>query len=156
MGEIIFSQLEFIRGQTVKMVQGLSEEQADIIPAKFRNNIRWNLGHIAFVQDAFAFQLNGRPSLISAQYRSFFANGTSPENWTEDVPKLADIVEVLEQQPKQIASILAGNLDERVSKPYTTSSGFTLETVEAFLNFTLYHEGMHFSAIKMYKKLIQS
>ncbi|GAA0134329.1 DinB family protein [Paenibacillus sp. YSY-4.3] len=156
MGEIIFSQLEFIRSQTLKMVQDLPEEQADIIPARFRNNIRWNLGHIAFVQDAFAFQLSGRPSLIPSEYKSFFANGTSPEKWTEDVPKLADIVELLGQQPKQIASILSGKLEERVSKPYTTSSGFTLDTVEGFLNFNLYHEGMHFSVIKMYKKLIQS
>ncbi|WP_019637982.1 DinB family protein [Paenibacillus fonticola] len=156
MGEIIFSQLEFIRSQTLKIVQDLSEEQADIIPAAFRNNIRWNLGHIALVQDVFAFQLNGRPSLIPAEYRKFFGNGTSPENWTEDVPKFAEIAEVLEQQPKQIASILTGKLDERVSKPYTTSSGFTLDTIEGFLNFCLYHEGMHFSVIKIYKKLIQS
>ncbi|WP_055108313.1 DinB family protein [Paenibacillus ihumii] len=156
MGEIIFSQLEFVRNQTLKMVQDLSEEQADIIPFGFRNNIRWNLGHIAFVQDAFAFRLTGRPSLISANYKGCFTNGTSPEGWPEDVPKLAEIIEVLQSQPQQIASILPGKLDETVSKPYTTSSGITLDRVEGFLNFCLYHEGMHFSVIKMYKKLIQS
>ncbi len=155
MGEIIFSQLEFVRSQTLKMVSDLSEEQADIIPTGFRNHIRWNLGHIALVQDAFAFQLTGRPSMIPAQYMGLFANGTSPENWTEDVPKLAELIEILEQQPKQIASLLSGKLEESVIKPYRTSSGFTLETVEGFLNFSLYHEGMHFSVIKMYKKLIQ-
>ncbi|WP_110932972.1 DinB family protein [Paenibacillus bouchesdurhonensis] len=156
MGEIIFSQLEFIRSQTLKVVSDLSEEQADLIPSGFRNHIRWNLGHIALVQDAFAFQLTGRSSMIPAQHKVFFANGTSPENWTEGAPKLAEIIEILEQQPKQIISQLSGNLDEKVSKPYKTSSGFTLETVEGFLNFSLYHEGMHFSVIKMYKKLIQS
>lgn len=156
MGEIIFSQLEFVRSQTLKMVSALSEEQVSIVPSGFRNHILWNLGHIAVVQDAFAFQLTGRPSMIPALYKDFFANGTSPENWTEDAPRLAEIIEILEQQPRQIVSHLSGKLEESVSKPYKTSSGFTLDSVEGFLNFSLYHEGMHFSVIKIYKKLIQS
>lgn len=153
MDEYLFKQLEFVRNITLKAVEGITEDVADKIHVGFRNNIRWNLGHIYLVQERFAFQFLGMPLTMPANYNELFANGTSPLNWTEEPPAWGDMIYLLSEQQGRIRASLEYRLNEKVEKPYTTSSGLTLETVRELLNFTLYHEGMHFSCIKMYKAL---
>lgn len=151
--EFLFKQLEFVRNMTLKAVDGITEDMADTIHAGFRNNIRWNLGHIYLAQERFAFHFIGLPLTLPANYSNLFAMGTSPLNWTEAPPALSDIINLLSEQQVRIHTSLEHRLNEKVEKPYTTSGGLYLETVREFLNFTLYHEGMHFSCIKMYKAL---
>lgn len=57
----LFKQMDFVRGQTLKLMEGVTEEQADVIPEGFRNSIRWNLGHIYVVTERIAFQYIGLP-----------------------------------------------------------------------------------------------
>ncbi|MEX2414968.1 MAG: DinB family protein [Paenibacillaceae bacterium] len=153
MNEYLFRQLEFVRNITLKAVEGITEDVADTIHPGFRNNIRWNLGHIYLVQERFAFQFLGMPLNLPANYSDLFAMGTSPLNWTDEPPALSDIINMLSEQQGRIRASLEFRLNERVEKPYTTSSGLTMETVKEFLTFAMYHEGMHFSCIKMYKAL---
>ncbi|WP_179013582.1 DinB family protein [Paenibacillus sp. 79R4] len=153
--EAIFDQIEFIRSQTLKMVQGLTEEEVRTIPDGFRNHILWNLGHIAFVQDRFAFLLAGLPSGLPEQYREWFANGTSPLEWTGQEPDFAEVCRIAGEQPSEIRRLLSGRLDEPTVQPFTTSSGFTMDRIGSLLSFSLYHEGMHFGIIKQFKKTIQ-
>jgi len=152
---VIFDQLEFVRGQTLKMVQDLTEEEARKIPEGFRNHILWNLGHIAFVQDRFAFLLSGLPTGLPEQYPGWFANGTSPLEWTGQGPDFEEVRRIAGEQPSEIRRLLTGRLNEPSIQPYTTSSGFTMDHIGSFLSFTLYHEGMHFGIIKHFKKMIQ-
>jgi hypothetical protein len=153
MDEYLFRQLEFVRNTTLKAVEGITEDVADTIHTGFKNNIRWNLGHIYLVQERFAFHFLGMPLTIPANFIDLFTSGSSPLNWTEAPPALSDLIFLLSEQQGRIRTSLEYRLNEKVEKPYTTSTGLTLETVKEFLNFTLYHEGMHFSCIKMYKAL---
>lgn len=153
MSDYLFRQLEFVREQTLKAVADITEDVADAIHTGFRNNIRWNLGHIYVVQENFAFRFLGMPLTLPANYPDLFANGTSPLNWTEGPPSISELITLLSGQQARVSSALEHRLNEKVEKPYTTSAGLYLETVREFLNFTLYHEGMHFSYIKAYKAL---
>ncbi|HZG77758.1 MAG TPA: DinB family protein [Paenibacillus sp.] len=154
MSTYVFEQLAFVRGQTVKALQDVPEDVASAIPPGFRNSVLWHAGHIYLVQERFAFSLQGKEADIPASFLAAFAPGTSPASWTERPATLADLTERLRLQADRVAEAWAGRLHEGAPAPYTTSTGMTLTSTEAFLNFTLYHEGMHFQAIKMYKALL--
>ena len=150
----LFDQLSFVRSQTLKALEEVSEEKANIVPSGFRNSILWHAGHIYLVHERFAFVLQRKEAKLPSSFMTWFGIGSSPAGWTEQPPALADIREMLREQQARVEETWKGKFEEGSPEPYTTSAGITLETTEAFLNFTLYHEGMHFQAIKMYKMLL--
>jgi hypothetical protein len=153
LSDYLWRQLDFAREQTLKAIASVTEDEANIIHAGFRNHIRWNVGHIYHAQDRLAFHFLGLPLTQPTEYAGLFAMGTSPLNWTQQPPSMSELIHLLSGQQLLIRTALAHRLDEKVEKPFTTSAGLYLETVRDILSFTLYHEGMHFSTIKVYKAL---
>ncbi|HLR02560.1 MAG TPA: DinB family protein [Virgibacillus sp.] len=141
--EQIFKQINLVRQSTLGELEGLSEEQADQIPDGFRNNIRWNLGHIYVVQNVLLTKFGGKKIDTPERYLELFAPGTKPADWEGDVPKLAELKEQLEKQPEKLKETLTGQLDDKAAEAFNT-----LSTVGEILNFTLYHEGLHAGTIK--------
>jgi hypothetical protein len=156
MEHFLFNQLALVRAQTLKIVEGITEETADRIPEGFRNSIRWQMGHIYVVLERFAFQYIGLPLHLPEGFKEQFEYGTSPLNApiSVPVPTLQELKTLLKDQLERIRDALGHRLQEKVIPPYTTSAGMTLETPEQFLSFNLYHEGMHISVIKLYKTLL--
>ncbi|MET3195058.1 DinB family protein [Bacillus sp. OAE603] len=155
MEQFLFNQLAFVRNQTLNLLDGVSEEMADRIPEGFRNTIRWNVGHIYVVVERFAFQYLGLPQNLPEGFKEQFEYGTSPLNTHEyRVPTLSELEELLKAQQIRIQETLSDRVDEKIIPPYTTSAGMKLETPKEFLTFNLYHEGMHLTIIKLYKKLL--
>ncbi|KRE49465.1 hypothetical protein ASG85_24190 [Paenibacillus sp. Soil724D2] len=153
----MFKQLAFVRGQTLKLMDGITEETADRIPDGFRNTIRWQLGHIYVVLERFAFQYMGLLLRLPEGFKEQFEYGTTPLNRPNSiaVPTLPELESLLKNQQERIRDVLGLRLQEKIVPPYTTSAGMTLETPEQFLSFNLYHEGMHISVIKLYKILLR-
>lgn len=148
----LFHQIAFVRNQTVRAVQGLTEDALDRVPEGFNNNIRWNLGHIYQSQERFAFQFAGEPTELPDAFPRLFARGTKPADWNEEPPSGDMLLAMMARQPERIRQTLAGRLHEKAKEPFTTSTGLTLDTVGAFLTYTLYHEGMHYQAIALLKR----
>ncbi|WP_371748547.1 DinB family protein [Peribacillus frigoritolerans] len=77
--------------------------------------------------------------------------GTKPTDWGEKVlPMISELIQSLEKQVDRIEQKLEFRLKEVIEKPFTTSKGLNLSTVEELLSFCLYHEGMHFATINSY------
>lgn len=156
MEHYLFKQLRFIRESTIRQLAELDEEASVIIPQGFNNHIKWNAGHIYVVQEKFAFQLVGEKTAMPGHFAELFAPGTKPADWGElEPPPMRELIRLLEEQVDRIEYSLPSRLKEAVEPPYTTSTGFTLSAVEQLLSFCLYHEGMHFHAIKVYNRLLQ-
>ncbi|MDQ0256819.1 ADP-heptose:LPS heptosyltransferase [Evansella vedderi] len=156
MEEILFKQLQFVRDNTLKTLETITEDHADQIPEGFHNNIRWNLGHIYFVLEVFAFERNELPTKLPQEFYALFAPGTSPAEWKNaPTPTLSELTLLLQEQQGRIKTTLEGRLHEKAKNPLITKSGLNLETVGEFLNFNLFHEGVHFSTIQLYKRLLQ-
>ncbi|MET3695812.1 DinB family protein [Bacillus oleivorans] len=153
MKPFIFTQLQFVRTQTLKELAGVDEQLSEIIPASSNNNIKWNAGHICFIQEKLAFFHSGETMQIPENFKVLFSPGTKP-NRELDYPALKEIIDLLENQLVRIEQTFQHRLNENVSDPYTTSKGLYLSRVEEFLSFCLYHEGMHLEKIKMIIKLI--
>jgi uncharacterized damage-inducible protein DinB len=143
MTEDLFKLLDTGRSRTLNTLENTREDTADIMPAGFRNTIRWNLGHIAAVQEVLAFYFTGETILLPEEFRAFFARGTRPSDWETQPPSLHTISDYLKEQPARIRQTFKNRLEEQVPNPFKLGSSLELTTVGSILTFTLYHEGMH-------------
>jgi len=157
MKNYLLKQLRFVRENTINCVAEINDEVSLFIPEGFNNNIKWNLGHIYVVQEKFAFYFIKEKMITSNNYSELFTIGTSPTNWGKQaLPTISGLIQLLENQIDRIEQALQFRLKEVTEKPLTTSTGLTLSTVEELLSFCLYHEGMHFATIKLYKRIVQN
>ncbi|MGV3463853.1 MAG: DinB family protein [Heyndrickxia sp.] len=157
MNHYLFNQLYFVRNNTMNELADVTDALSEIIPSGFTNNIKWNVGHIFFIQEKFSFHFAGETMSISEEFSNLFCPGSKPEEGKENVPTIMELKEMLSKQVERVEKNFQHRLNE-ISPigGYTTSKGLRLSSVEEFLSFCLYHEGMHFEKIKILKKLIQS
>lgn len=128
-----------------KLAASFSEEQLFTIPNGFDNNIAWNLGHIAVVQQSLIYRLSGLPSMTNKTHYQLFKTGTSPADWSEP-PDMSEIKSIL----KETMSTLRTDYQNKAFtnfQPYTTSTRFVLNTIEESIAFNNFHEGLHLGAI---------
>lgn len=149
MESIIFSQIEVNRNRTIEIAAGVSEQHADIVPKGFKNNIRWNLGHILTIQERLAFRLMEEPLDLEKDFMGFFLKDTSPADWQAAPPELPVILKLLEEQPKRIRERLQGRLEQPLAIPFR---GMT--RLDEMLIFSIGHEAMHAGYIMAQKKAI--
>ena len=145
--EILFNQLKNYRGYTLGVLENVSEEQAEIIPNGFHNNIRWNLGHIYLDQYLWIHVLTKEKNLETMLFNAWFGFGTSPANFTPESPSFEELKSLLAQQPGKIKEIYGHRLEEEF---HPIEMG--MHTLEQVLIRTIFHEGMHLQAIIDRKK----
>ncbi|EJL42317.1 hypothetical protein BAG01nite_22730 [Brevibacillus agri] len=146
---VLFQQLEDYRKEVLEAVNGLSEEEALIVPAGFSNNILWNLGHIYLDQYLWLQHLTKEEAPIPPGFREWFGYGTKPADWQSPPPPLQTILALLEEQPQQIRSAYG----ERLEEPFpATESG--MHTIAQVLVRTIFHEGLHLSTITALRRFV--
>ena len=60
----LFEHLEFVRAQTLNLVRDLPDDIAELIPSGMNNHVKWNMGHVLFITERFAFGVNGEPMTL--------------------------------------------------------------------------------------------
>ncbi len=147
--EILFNQLESYRSYVVGVAETLTAEQAEIIPNGFKNNVRWNLGHMYLDQFLWIQAVTKEKAPVPEQFNDWFGYGTSPDNFTDETPSFEELLELLKAQPAYIKDLYADRLEEEFAP---TEMG--MHTVEQVLVRTIFHEGMHLQTILDLKKLM--
>ncbi|WP_062051115.1 DinB family protein [Bacillus sp. JCM 19034] len=156
MEHYLFKQLQFVRENTLSQVAGMKEAESRFIPKGFNNNVKWNLGHVYVVNEKFCFELAGGEAHLHNEFVTLFGTGTMPTEWgNQELPTIDELIQLLSNQLNRTEQYLEGRLDDEI-QPYTTSTGLTLSTVKELISFCLYHEGMHFDAIKSINRMIQN
>lgn len=147
----LLSMAEKVRSRTLEALRSVPEEQAGVIPAGsgFRNNLRWQAGHILYTQEVLTRKFAGIPIEFGDDWKRWFGRGSSPADWTTEPPSYAGLLERLASQPARIRESLAGRLDERLDRPFLDN-----ETVGEVFLFSLYHEGIHTGHIAALRKLV--
>ncbi|SDZ08113.1 DinB superfamily protein [Evansella caseinilytica] len=153
MSKYLVEQLKVVRNQMIEYVQTIPQEQWEVIPAGLNNNTKWNVGHMYIISERLAFQLPGEKIHIPEHFPELFNPRTSPENWHVEPPAKDELIGLLKEQAIRLEALLA-KIEEPLKKPYQTSTGFKMATVAECLSFNLFHEGMHFAAIKNIKQLL--
>lgn len=152
----IFQHMQTVRGITEKTIRQIPEELADIIPPGFTNNIRWNFGHIAYIQEKLAFGISGEKMNTPLEYEVFFSAGTKPGDWIGTPPTLAEISNELIVQKYRIGNSLPGNLHKRLAEPFTNKAGVTFHTLGETFLFSFYHEALHIEGIKRIYRAVKN
>lgn len=147
--EVLFTQLESYRSDILGVLENVTAKQAEIIPTGFKNNIRWNLGHIYLDQYLWIKAVTKEKTSVPEQFQSWFGYGTSPTSFEEDTPSFLKLKELLKEQPSKIKEMYGERLEEKFSP---TEMG--MYTIEQVLIRTIFHEGMHFQTILDIKKLL--
>jgi hypothetical protein len=136
----------------LELVNDLSIEQLNEIPAGFNNNIIWNLGHMVASQDGVCYRRSGLELKAGAAFFEAYKPGSKPEGFVG-----GDEVE-------RIKTLLFSTLDEleadceagifNTYMPVMTRYGIELTDIEDGINFLPFHEGLHIGCILALKRLV--
>ncbi|KGM46141.1 DinB family protein [Neobacillus niacini] len=148
--EVLFTQLESYRSYILGVVENVTEEEAEIIPKGFNNNIRWNLGHIYLDQYLWIQAVTKEKAGVPEQFQAWFGYGTSPADFTPETPTMEELKKLLKGQPAEIKAQYGERLEEEFAP---TEMG--MHTIEQVLIRTIFHEGMHLQTILDLKKCMR-
>ncbi|MDB4920841.1 DinB family protein [Mucilaginibacter sp.] len=141
-----------LRASTLKLVEGLSVEQLNKIPAGFNNNIIWNLGHMVAAQQGLCYARLGVETRIEDSFFERYKPGTKPEAHVTEV-EIEEIKALLVSTIDQLES----DYNKDVFKEYpafTTRYGVELACVEDAINFLPFHDGLHMGYMMALKRAI--
>lgn len=148
--EVLFNQLEEYRGYLLGVVRDVTEEEAEIVPVNFNNNIRWNLGHVYLDQYDWINAVTGEKTRPK-NFSNWFGYGTSPSDFTEQTPGINELKDLLSKQIKDIKETYG----ERLETEYPATE-MGMHTIEQVLTRTIFHEGMHLQTILDIKKQMKN
>lgn len=140
------------RTNFLTLVQGLSLEQVNKIPAGFSNNIAWNFGHVIVTQQLICYKVSGYEAKIGMELIDKYRKGTKPEG---DIDA-AEWQQLLHLAPTTFDSLLADYTNGFFTQftPYTTSYGVELTSIDDVLRFLPVHEALHYGYAMSQKKLV--
>ena len=149
------NQLKFSRIYTLGRVAKISEKAWDVQPAGFSNTIRWNAGHIFVTMESLVQKAVEGYDLVSPEWISLFVSGSTPGNWEGDIPSIDELLVALEEQPERILKALTGKLDNSLQEPMSIGPLHTMATVDAVVQFAIWHEGVHAGIINSLSRLAE-
>jgi DinB superfamily len=138
-------QIELIkqtRNNFLKLVEGLSVEQLNEIPAGMSNNIAWNFGHIVAAQQGLCNGMSGVVLNMAPDFIAGFKKGTKPEAFID-----SEMIQKFKGYVLSNISDLEKGLEENIFvnyQPYETSYGYALNSIEDAVRFVATHDALHF------------
>ena len=136
----------------LKITENLSMEQLNKIPQGFKNNIAWNIAHMAVTQQLLCYKLSGLNCLVSDEMIADFQKGTAP-NHTISKEEFETIIEQFLRLPLQLEEDYNKGIFKNYSE-YKTSVNITLNSVDDAIMFNTYHEGIHLGIILQLMKFV--
>lgn len=136
----------------LKVIDGLSNEQINKIPAGFNNNIAWNIAHLVVTQQLLCYKLSGLECLVSPEMIANFQKGAVPSSQVSE-KEFETIKQQLIEFPQKLSDDYEKGIFENYTS-YTTSVNVTLNSIDEAIDFNFFHEGIHLGIILQLKKLV--
>ena len=147
-----FDRIKKTRQYQVDFLKDLQNEQINLIPDGFNNNIGWNLGHLIAAQQGICYVRAGLKPVVDEKYYLQYKAGTKPEQ------------NINENDIEQIKEILLTSIDQLEEDynnklfvnyiSWTTRYGVEICSIDDAVDFLLYHDGLHAGIITAFKKLV--
>ncbi|RZK55237.1 MAG: DinB family protein [Pedobacter sp.] len=152
--ENILRIIKACRTKWLSTIEELSTEQMNFIPAGFKNNLAWQLGHVVVSQQILCYRLSGNKFVIEEELIDLYKNGSKPERDFSSA-EIAQMKGYLLSTITQLETDLSNNLFANFT-PYSISTypGVELKSVEDALTFIVSHDGLHFGCSLSLKKLV--
>lgn len=145
------------RQMVVKLLKSIPIEQADTMPPTWKNNARWQAGHLLVTPCLVTYGVMKEPLPVPDEYRKWFGKGSSPADWTDadNIPGYIDLVDDIVPLSGRLFDALRDRMDEPFIEPYSTSVGIVLKSPADALNFSLAHDGIHLGSLLALKRALQ-
>jgi hypothetical protein len=141
-----------IRAFMLNMIDGLTTEQLNEVPAGFNNNIVWHLGHVVAAQQGVTYMKSGRELRVPQHIFDEFKSGSKPERYYS-----AAEIDNIKSLFFSTLDTFKEDLDNNYFKdyvPFTTRYGVELSDIGMVTEFLPYHEGLHIGFVGALKKLV--
>ncbi|MDN4606213.1 DinB family protein [Sporosarcina highlanderae] len=148
------AQLKFARMYTMGRLSQTKEDTWDKQPTGFNNTIRWNVGHLYISMEQFAAKALPDYEPRHSEWDTFFGMGTSPAEWEGQAPSQEELEVALQEQLPRVLEALEGKLDDVMPEPLKIGDMLTMGTVDAVMQFALWHEGLHAGVIHALNRAI--
>jgi hypothetical protein len=153
--ETAMRQIEFARGYTLSLLEGLTDQQWFYSPPQYPTHIAWQVGHLAMSEYGLTlFRQRGRVSedleLMSGKFRKLFMRGSTPKLERELYPNPSEILEVLHRVHRQMRTevpTFESMLDDTIGPPHAAFSN-----KRGALLFCSQHEFLHAGQIGMLRR----
>lgn len=150
----IFEVIKASRKAFLSLVEDLTTEQLNKIPAGFSNNLAWQMGHLVVSQQVLCYKLSNNDYVIDPNLIDKYRNGSKPENFisAEEITQIkAYLLDTVDQLEKDLTTDKFANYT-----PYTISiyKGYRLDKVEDAIKFIVSHDGLHYGCSLMMKKFV--
>ena len=135
------------------MVRSLSNEQINLIPPGFANNLIWNYGHMVVTQQMIVYGLSGLPLYVDREPIAAYRRGSKPE---QNVSRVA--VDRLVDLHAETISLLEKDLNRhdlfQNFQEHTTVFGTTMTDHREGVIFNNIHEGYHLGIMQAIRKFV--
>ncbi len=126
----------------IKLMDGLSIEQLNVIPQGFNNNIAWNFNHIVAAQQILCYIRGHVDPRMPLDKVTKYQRGTSPDEFISE-EELAYYKEqaftLLETLKTDVEAGLFGNYEA-----VTTMFGVTLNNINDAIAYFVTHDNLHY------------
>lgn len=140
----VFNFIIDARRAFIELIDSLSIEELNEIPAGFNNNIIWNFGHIVVSTQGLCYLRTGIQSdTSSVKYLSAYAKGTKP-SYTVDAEEVADLRALALSTIQQIHADYDKGIFTTITPFETSTYKTSLNSIEEVLITTVGHDNLHF------------
>lgn len=150
--EKYFDIMQKTRMQFLHLLDGLTIEQLNKISEGFSNNLIWNFAHLLATQQVIFYGLSGLTPNVDEQFIKSYRRYSKPESFVSE----ADF-EAIKQNFEGAQQTFFGDYRKGLFtnfKPYTTSFGVQLDTIDDAIKFSSMHDGLHYGYAMALKHLI--
>jgi len=142
------------RTALLNLIQDLSVEELNEIPAGFNNNIIWNVAHLTAAQQGVCYLRAGLKLQIDEKYFLPFKPETKPEQFVD-----AEEVETIKQMLFSTIDQLETDYEQNAFAeyiPWTTRYGVEIRNIDDAISFLPFHEGLHLGYSMALKRVVKS
>lgn len=145
-----------LRGFMTGLAKGLPADLVDVTPSGYRNNLRWQLGHVVTCGEILSVVPMGGERSHPAAWDAFFGLGTDPGSFTEETPSWLELVAALEASTAHITATLEGAAPDAplVAPPFPQGSPLYTDSLGVLIGFMTWHEGAHLGVIRAMKSAL--
>lgn len=150
--EKLFETALFTRSSMLRILESKSYEELVKIPDNFKNSIFWNIAHVLVTQQLLCYKLCGLDLKIEESMVEKYGKGTLA---FEEVER-SDIEYVKNHLENATLHLREDYINDvfKDYKPYMTSTGIELKSIEDALTFSTFHDGIHLGVILSLMKIV--
>ena len=150
--EKLFETALFTRNSMLKIMEKKSHDELVRIPENFRNSIFWNIAHLLVTPQLLCYKLSGLDLRIDETMVRQYGKGSiaTVDVAASDIQYVKDhLLKAIEETQNDYNKGLFKDF-----KPYMTSTGIELKSIEDAISFNTFHDGIHVGIVLSLMKIV--